>query len=240
MVIVVKGELPSLWEMLKSFILVEHEMIVYVAWSLIHEVLFYFMFGFLILNKNLGKIIFGIWLAVILVVNIDNLFLSWFNIFGNYFTSPYNIHFFLGMFSAYLIKRKPLSYGLVLGVLGIIAFLTIGMLEVYTEILEAYNLFFGLSAFIIILGFVSREIKKPMSPPRSLLIMGDSSYSIYLVHSPVISGMAKFAVLAGITANVHVCISFLLTSVVSLAAGIVFYKFVENPLIIMLKRLKIF
>ena len=105
MVYLVRG-LPDFFSMVKAFFLLEHQMIVYVAWTLVHEVLFYLIFVVLLINKRIGTLVMTAWLAAILISNFDKLmFHDWFEPMGNYLLSPYNLHFFFGLFTAILVHK---------------------------------------------------------------------------------------------------------------------------------------
>src|SRR5258706_15482116 len=79
-----------------------------VAWTLRHEVLFYFIFGILVLNRRVGQAVMAIWGALI-VWNIATASLmgaSYWNTFpGNFIFRVFNIEFFFGMFVASLLRR---------------------------------------------------------------------------------------------------------------------------------------
>lgn len=84
---------------------------------------------------------------------------------------------------------------------------------------DAQNLFFIIGAVIRQAGFVPHWQRV-----NSLAILGDSSYSIYLVHLPLMGGLWRLD--AGFTCMV----------LASISAGICHYYLVEKPVLNLIKR----
>jgi len=225
--------LPDTVSTVLSFFLIKHEMIVYVAWTLVYEVFFYLMFVTLIIHKKVGFLCFFTWFFLIIFNNHENIFFQdWFLLEGEQYVNPYNLHFFLGMFAAIIVKRRWIEndkISLLLGFLGVGSFLITGLLSNANE--ESFNIFYGLSAMLMIIGFSSYELSNKISYNKIFLLLGASSYSIYLVHSQILSGIAKLSVYFGVIHFVHVLAAFLLSSLISVFAGILIYLFVEKKLL---------
>ena len=232
--------LPSTFEIFKSFLLIEHEMIVYVAWTLVHEVTFYFIFSILIFNRTIGIAIMVLWTVSIFMLSPRAVFFdTWFDVHANHLISNYNLLFFIGMLAANFTTSIKHQYTLHIGVIGLILFFICRVFELNYEMDGQLNIFYGFSSFLIIFGFASWEFStKSTAKSKTLILLGSASYSIYLVHSQVISGVTKFLVMTGATENLHVTIGFLLSTTISILIGLMFYKWIETPLLNYLYRLK--
>lgn len=226
--------LPDIASVISSFFLIKHEMIVYVAWTLVYEMFFYCMFTILIINKRVGSWFFCIWLLMIVFNNYEIIFFqNWFYLSGSQYVSPYNLHFFLGMFAAIFVKRGWLEdskIALSLGVIGTVCFMAVAVLDLNNDELY-FNIFYGLSAVLMIVGYSIYELKNNILYNNVLLLLGASSYSIYLVHSQILSGIAKVSSYFGIVDYIHVFIAFLLSSFISIISGVLVYLYVEKRLL---------
>ena len=86
-------------------------------------------------------------------------------------------------------------------------------------------LLWGVPAAMIVAGAVALEPVARLAPPRPLFWLGDASYAIYLCHFIAVALVAR---LAGVSPSWR----FVPAAVAaSLAAGLVFHRFVERPLI---------
>lgn len=193
-----------------------------VAWTLFHEVLFYAMFGLLVLNRRLGGAAMLVWFASCL--------------FGgtSYVFSIINILFLFGMFAAWLVASRIRLPALVLAAAGLAGFLATGVGEwqgVFVRNDIASTLLYGVSALLLVVGSVRYENEGGVSAvPRPFTFVGDASYSLYLIHYPVISVVAKvgeglpaMALFAGMI-------------VASLGAGAALHLLAEKPLLSLVNR----
>ena len=94
----------------------------------------------------------------------------------------------------------------------------------------------GLPAALIVAGLVLKEKQRVMRVPAFLLAIGDASFSIYLVHLLVLVSMysrwRKWGVLNRVPPDLLLLISLVLT----VLAGCLFYRLVEKPLLHRLNR----
>lgn len=196
-----------------------------VAWTLAHEIFFYFMTFVSLLCLGLGRAVFFAWLAastVISLVGIDLPF-PWAFIF-----SPYNMAFGLG-FMAFKLNytcrdQIPARVCLWTGAAG---FLALGSIESFwgepagrlatVYFMSAYFI----ASFLLVLGFLSQSAGW-MRP------LGNASYSIYLVHYPL---LVVLCILANrlLGSAVPVAPLFVIVAVFALAGGGVYYVLVERP-----------
>ena len=188
-----------------------------VAWTLFHEVLFYAMFGLLVLNRPLGAVAMLLWFGACLVGG------------ATYALSIINILFLFGMFAAWLAAGRIRLPALGLAVAGFVGFLATGVGEwqgVFLRNDAPSTLLYGLSALLLVVGSVRCESEGQITAvPRALTFLGDASYSLYLIHYPVISIVAKIA--GGLPAMAV----FAAMIAASVGAGAALHLLAEKPLL---------
>lgn len=209
--------------------------IVSVAWTLEHEVLFYAIFSISILNARAGKVVFAVWQVACLANTA----------FGSHefpyrvILSANNLLFSFGLAIAFLFRnwRCPVPGWVAIG--GALAFVAVGLHEVYAAAPlppEAYILAFGASSAVAILGACNYERLHDLRAPRLLDVIGDASYSIYLIHLPLLSIFAKAFFMSGLSTVLPQTLSLLMMLSAIMAVGVIFSKLVEMPLIAALGR----
>lgn len=139
--------------------------------------------------------------------------------------SPIILEFLLGMIVAYLygrFKDVPVWLSATLIISGLILLLYPG---VYYPKLRM--IFWGVPAFMIVLGFVFAEKWLGARIPKLFTELGDSSYSLYLFHPLVLPIMGVLMLKLGLT---HGGLAVVLAILVSLCVGEVMYRLLERPL----------
>lgn len=149
-----------------------------VAWTLIHELLFYCVFLLWFASRRAFWSGMAAWVAAIAVTETVGGAIGW----QRYFFGLLNVEFLFGVLAAvsynrgWLAKQDGLLVaGGVLLVLGL-------LLALYTRVVvgEArLALAFGLG--IMMLGLALRERRQLIRWPALLLVLGNASFSIYLV-----------------------------------------------------------
>jgi exopolysaccharide production protein ExoZ len=86
-------------------------------------------------------------------------------------------------------------------------------------------LLWGLPAVMIVAAALAIEPVKALTPPRTLIRLGDASYAIYLCHLPTV------ALVAAAIGWPHVWLFVPAAIAASIIAGLAFHRFVERPLI---------
>lgn len=177
---------------LKVFFLVfNHPQISQISWTLSFELYFYFLFFLMIFNRNFKYLV-----LMILIVSTINLINE--NIFSNlylikYLFSPLILEFFLGVLIVFILNKIHKNYlvgFLVLFVVSIILFVFIDYLSSNNMIyITKHNrvLSFGLASFLLILSLVLFEKFNAIKSSKILILVGDSSYVLYLIHSIILS-----------------------------------------------------
>lgn len=201
------------------------------AWTLSHEMLFYLLFATAILNRRVGVLVLGIWsLAILCAIPFFPL-----NFPASFLLNPRNLEFFMGMAVAHLISSGRVTSSRSLLFLGIATFLSIGGAEIWTSGFKdgPAVLLYGLASAVVIYASSALDYAhKAFHYGRSALIVGDASYSIYIVHFPIVLLLSKL-----VDHYVHLRsvwlsdITILVMVFSGTMAGIAFYWVIEKPLL---------
>lgn len=221
-------------KMLGSLLLLPgHEMVNGVSWTLTCELFFYVLFAGFFLVKR--KIIFAAVLALyglllVLIGETDR---------GPWMTIllfPMNIEFLLGIAVAFLWKKLNVRLAKILLVAGIAGFIAGGWLAVRDIMIFHGSLnrvvIFGLPSSLIIISLIRLEREGGLvRPSRLLLALGDASYSLYLIHLPLLAAGMRILVSAGVTDATLLHVLTILLIIAICVAGLLFYRWIERPLI---------
>ncbi len=161
-----------------------------VAWTLVHELLFYAVFMLWFVSRRAFGFGLLLWAAVIAVAKLSGDSTGWMR----YPLSMLNLEFMLGVAAAWLYARPSLRFSpgiLIAGGGGIVAISTLLMMYVGLPAGHRLELAFGLA--LLMLGLARWEQARPIAWPIPLLALGNASYSIYLVHNPLVSVTQRLA-----------------------------------------------
>ena len=219
------------------FLLPGHPMVNGVSWTMSYELFFYALFSlaFLLPNKKLSFA-----LAMLCGLVITALALLGYNFEnGNKWidllTSPMNVEFFMGVIIGALVWRIPARSSLPLIITGSLLFLASAIFFDlnYRLLPNAFNrvLIFGVPSFLIIAGLVRFELNKKIAVHNVLLSLGEASYSLYLLHLPVVAGCIRIIAKFNIQNNVILHGLMFVMIVVICWASILFFKLIERPII---------
>jgi len=205
--------------------------IVPVAWTLTYELIFYAFFALYLLC--------GTWVFAALA-------LAWSAALAAQWTGivswPYPIllrpivgHFFVGCLAAFLVKRfapRIVSVWWVLLALGVC--LVVAKLEL-NSVIDGYT-WWAAPYFMLILAGAAYDQATRRRYPRALVLLGEASYSIYLVHYGLIVVFAftvhYYRPLASKAPNVTLT----LVALTILAVGILVHLAIERPLLASVRR----
>jgi len=195
-----------------------------VAWTLIHEMMFYMIFCLYFISNRLFLTFVGAWLFAIGIS-------AWFALntdlspFLDRLLQPINIEFVLGMGVAYLARGVSDKHGKFYVMLGLSGF----VLLLFLPRADDFRVLFGLPFSALVLGFVLLERQGGMAFPRWMVLLGDASYSIYLIHNPLVSItsrlVSRFNSFASWGAGM------LIGVLSSIIAGVLYHLLIEKPLI---------
>ena len=216
-----------------------HAPIIHASWSLSNEVYFYLMFGLLIFI-GFKKI-----LPLLIIILIGTFIESFFSLGGiDIFSDPglklifsyYNIEFLLGCLGAYLVTKHRITQRKILLITGITFFLLAVIYEKMWGDVERFRVYvYGIPSFFIITALSSYELNKFLQIPNKLLpklliFLGDASFSIYIVHQLLISGIGRTLLASGFTERFGIFITLITITVSTLAIGCIFHLKVEKLL----------
>tara|TARA_B100001109_G_scaffold164748_1_gene134193 strand:+ start:14587 stop:15642 length:1056 start_codon:yes stop_codon:yes gene_type:complete len=180
------------------FLFPDQDRIIFVAWTLEYEIYFYLVFSItLLLKKPLASVLAtGIILifAFMLSVSLDGNDMGWF------FENPVLFEFVLGMVLAYLYLKCGLNgfhYAIMLAAFAVIIASPFFVVFSSTIGLNGWDrfLWWGLPSFFICGGML-RGVVNARPLHKILMLLGDSSYSLYLTH---IFWMAFYGLLFKVT-----------------------------------------
>jgi peptidoglycan/LPS O-acetylase OafA/YrhL len=210
------------------------------AWTLSCEALFYLstpLLFFLLCRKSKPLTSVSILLVIYIAVvwTLASLFrtLNW----GAYLWEP---DFLLGVFGYYLSRRIDLSSYATLMLIGGTAILAAGCLIEPRFDYNYARLVFGPGALLVILGCASSNgfFQELLSRPK-LVLLGHSSYALYLFHDPLLRYSRIFfnqhGIVLGPGWNFLVALGFY---VFACCVSIACFKFYENPIRLKLRSLR--
>lgn len=229
-------------DVLRSFLLLPSESLPLIlqGWTLKYEMFFYVAFAAILacVAERLLPVALVIWAAVTCGLA------HWFGAEAATSPSlalvsdPLVLEFIAGCFCAIvwpvLRGALPTVFCLV-GIGGFAASFVLGQRVGLDAVVQWRALYFGVPAFLMLLGVVSLEGGSGVASPRLLCDLGDASYSLYLSHVLVISAVgrvyARFLLpKLGVPAGAVLCIS------IAIVIGYLSYRLVERPLNELLKR----
>ena len=189
-----------------------------VAWTLVHEVVFYALFALVFVSRTLLATVIVAWVAAIIALNLAGTPLP---LGLKYVLSPINLCFVTGVLTCLLVRRDPPPW--LLRGWGAVALVVL----VLQAARPAPDPFLVTFAFAGLVAAATDPAVSRLDPGRFLVLLGSASYSIYLVHNPTLSiasrGVAR--VWAGVDPN----LGYALVALVALAAGITYYWIYERP-----------
>jgi peptidoglycan/LPS O-acetylase OafA/YrhL len=198
-----------------------------VAWTLVYEVVFYTLFGLLIL---IGRGVFwllGLWSVAILVANLT------FNALAYPLTillDVRNLQFLLGILAALWVREGTIPLPRLMTVVGAALFLA--QLLVVHPVLDdplVGRIGFGIAAATAIVGVVGWERGARLPIGAGLRLLGVASYSIYLIHGIAISAAIQI-VTRVLPRDVPLVIPVIALAIAGITAGVLYHLAVERPL----------
>jgi len=229
--------LPGPATLLQSLLLTpgDHDLILGVAWTLVRELAFYVLFGLAILDRRLAAA------GVLAYATLGWAPLpDWAEPLHFWGAGWYDALFVVGIGAAWATLHAPFPRPRTLALLGAAAFLLAGLAENAALLPMAGppgRLAYGLASAAVIVGLAQAERAGRLPVAPSLALLGAASYSIYLVHSPVLGYAARAMLMAGLLAHVPDWLAMALAVAIAAAAGLAFHRWVERPLTVAAARL---
>ena len=216
-----------------------------VAWTLSYEMMFYILFGLCFISKRVWNIFLIIWASLIIFVN----YISPIN-YGNIICfSTFNLEFILGYILAEIYIRKIKINKLIPIILSSLFFIIFCLLTFnkicFNKTFFKFDVNICFVVFVFFMVYYAiNYIRKINFKGRKFIIaflIGNASYSIYLVHDPIISIIDR---LIPFTNNDFINISrFIFVLILSCIGGFLYYfifeKFLLNKIRLLINKTKI-
>ena len=205
-----------------------------VVWTLRHELIFYCAFSVLLFDRKSGETLFVAWAMLCLVQLLLSVLGTPITGLPAFFLSSFNLDFMLGMAVAgahrvFRFRAGTRSMWIGLAVVAIVMGLReafgggrLGMLDYISPGATAWTLALGASFALLLHGLLCAE--STIRVPGVLLMLGASSYSLYLVHTVLNSATQHVGVL------LPVGLSQLFMATAAVIGGWVLHQRVEKPL----------
>jgi peptidoglycan/LPS O-acetylase OafA/YrhL len=218
------------WGLFTSFTLLPsaREPALLVAWTLVHEVMFYSMFLVYFVSRRAFVGVVVIWTALLFeqVVAPASFSLPFVDVFIN----PINIDFVFGLVCAVAFRSLNARHGLVslaIGAAVLAAFFLWGNKDL--------RIVFGLGAAFAIVGLALNDRIAPSGLGKALVELGGASYAIYLLHDPLISLTSRAAARVALLGTWPASLAF--SVAVSVLIGWIYHRWFEIPGLTLARRL---
>jgi len=203
------------------------------AWTLFHEIAFYVTFSVLILSKRIG-------VMVLLCSALTALFFYHYPAENertafNVYTAAYGLYFLCGM-GAFLLYRQG-GRGLVECAAG----LAILVLAAATMPLpmNLSSIVFAVGFALLLAGVTKLETAAYVTIPAFLCLVGDASYTIYLVHLALEGVLLKLSMKMHLDEFAGADATYILVLAGTIALGCVAYWYIERPLLAVFRRRRV-
>jgi exopolysaccharide production protein ExoZ len=182
-----------------------------VAWTLVHEMIFYVIFSSWFVSLKLFWTMMVLWVTSIAGIYVEGAELTQFE---SYFLSPINLCFVLGIGICMFMRKVPVPPSVAV-LCGISGALMVG--------LQAYSISpdktWVTSGFGLLVVAAASSAAGELCPWRWLLALGTASYALYLVHNPVLSIVIR---VVRIIPNVSPWCGLVVVSAIALLVGLAY------------------
>ena len=202
-----------------------------IAWTLQYEAMFYLCFALLILSRPLGVLALGGWMLVIVCF----LGMAW----PPALCRVFGLEFLFGLAAAQILHAVRVPRPAAVAAVGGAAFALAYALE-SAGLMNGFGTLarfaYGIPAATLIVGLAAAERNGRVLLPRWLEPIGRASYSIYLFQFIFIGTTWQALRLTGLTARLDSVTLFVLLSAASLLGGIAVSRWLERPLLALMRR----
>jgi len=215
-----------------------NQIVIDVTWTLSYELYFYLVFAIAIALGRFRWVVLGLFVAVTAACSIA-MAMGGFSPSHllSFVSNPMIIEFMFGVVVSLLALKYRIKNWAVLLTNSVLGFVIVGLVCMYYDVVlvGAINYFFrvatyGVLASVLVYAVVCME--PDVRPTPSLVMLGDASYSLYLIHRLVISlvwglwpsaGMTFVPMFPGV-AGIVVCLG-------SISLALFYFAYVERPLL---------
>jgi exopolysaccharide production protein ExoZ len=210
--------------------------LLYPGWTLSYEMLFYFLFAAaLALRVNAAKLLAPIMIGLAVVSLFHRA--SWPGI--TLLFSPLMLEFLAGVILGQAVNRGirwNVPLWVTLGLIGFVLMMTVPLVSATLRVV-----IWGIPALLVVIAVVAIEEQYGRRWPKWTLLLGDASYSLYLVHPLVLTVLTKFLVKAhvlqtGVARTQDECITIVASVLTVCVVALLIYPLVEKPMTNALRR----
>lgn len=206
-----------------------------VAWTLHHEILFYAMAG--------AWIRFPIAVSIIASILLLGAGLKFDNFLARFFFSPFHWEFIAGIAAFLLAPRLSTSTARVLALAsGLAAFTACVWFAMDNAFHSGLARYFTLAPLFALLVAASTRWNAPVTALRSRFArigstLGDSSYTLYLWHIPIVTPLTKLVFkMFPVLGSVPILILTITIAVIAAVLAHVIYRLIEQPTVSAIRR----
>lgn len=230
----VKDGKLSVGNFVSSILLLPHlgSPLVNVSWTLKYEMIFYMLFALCLVNIRLGAAVLVIWQVATAIIAMSHNYQP--TTLMNYYFQPIVLDFGIGILTAAAFMRLEngrslrlrigATVGGVLATSSILAFYFMP-LSVASQHGVAYSLGFGIASGVLILSLSLLERNEKIRIPGLAIMLGDASYSIYMVH------FAAISLLAALANRMHIAftsLTYIVLVLAGIAMGMLFHRYIDT------------
>ncbi len=205
------------------------------GWTLSYEMLFYAVVTFCILRR---KPLIG-WCALIIgALSLISLIIprTWGGL--TWLASPIELEFLGGLLLAQLCLRRVLlrPVAAVIAIVAAALWVALAPWEAEESVLRA--LLWGVPGCLLVWAFTSIEAVVDLSRRKFLLLLGDASYSLYLLHLFIVPFTARALAQLRLQGTLALAAAQVVGAAMTVALSIVVHIRVETPLMSLLSRIR--
>lgn len=202
-----------------------------VAWTLIYEMIFYVLFLSYYISNRAFQLITVVWCILIIVSSIILKEAYHLPLFSK-LVSPINLDFIVGMGTAYLANRFQFDrHAVALVNFGILSLICIATSSLGDE----SRILFVIPFSALVLGSVALDKQHDCVLKNTMVYLGDASYSIYLIHNPLLSITSRS--IGGVSFLRVWWFDVLVGILGSIAIGMLYHYTIEKPSTVALRKL---
>jgi hypothetical protein len=194
------------------------------AWTLMYEMLFYLIFCLYFISNRVFVVFVAAW---VLTICANAWLVGWtdFPQLPLQLLNPIILEFVFGMGAAYLARGVSNRFAPAFIILGGTLFV---LLLLWPFAVQS-RFFFGLPFSSLVLGAVLLERQGMFALPFWMVLIGDASYSIYLIHDPLVSLTSRLV--GRLRGFASWELGMFVGVVSSVVVGVLYHLFIEKPLI---------
>jgi exopolysaccharide production protein ExoZ len=217
------------------FLLPCDKLIVYVSWTLVYELYFYYLFAITLWFRNARASILATTLIIVSGIFVGQILPE--GALKHFLTNPIALEFCFGLIISYFI-HSPIFRGDWLRYVWLPGFVLIALAAILMENPHDRTngpanavrfLVWGLPAVLVTLSFIKARFASA-AVNRILVPVGNASYSIYLTH-PMTMIVFAFLMKHNVLKATHIPFVLPLVIVIAVAVGLLAHYMVERPIL---------